>query len=609
LYKTLFRKKELFLDLRMNDSLFNIFRYDGHSVSRYSNVIQSDFCKTLPEPVFDPYLVGKKPTGELEVHVESDFENCVCIISEIPNTGFCECYIFHLFAFLKKTKMEFEEFFGFTARDNHGELFEYYLLLVERYFQLLAAEQIAEGEEPERLMHFSDSNDLGLLDKKEEAQFFLNILALTSLEFRENAEILPILYRVIDLFIKQFPDALFLAILADFTESGFHSLSLVDNIFQGMLSGCSEYSFRNKRMFKTLYAFKHFPRSSYFTLEKFSNIFMLLLTSYCDEYSAGELHTAILNVTAFVMQKFPNEAAMQAINQIFTGLEKQAEMFQFILEAILVIERDNLARILEAPAFPIHPDESQKRLEEYLGGDFVEKYKFFCKQIQSSYPKDKLKELLKALSEKYFVAGIIFARLFNKSYIERGRKLAEAFDASVCGRIQSVIENSKILDGYKESPEEMMLRIQLRDLKGKIPSGILMSSGCGNKTTISAALKHLHIYHQKIHDARQAEWRDGGVALQRWESGFYNDSDAQFPRHQRLTSELNQIDELISELQKHSGSKLLKDVQDENTKEIEHVNAQIKVFDDQKHRMRREHDSFLKEAKKSILERLFGAQE
>ena len=101
------------------------------------------------------------------------------------------------------------------------------------------------------------------------------------------------------------------------------------------------------------------------------------------------------------------------------------------------------------------------------------------------------------------------------------------------------------------------------------------------------------------------------VALQRWESRFDDDSDSvvQFPRYKRLTGELNQIDAVMSELQKHSGSKLLKDVQDENTKKIESVNAQIKVFDDQKRRMKLEHMRLLQEAKKSILDRLFGAQE
>jgi hypothetical protein len=335
---------------------------------------------------------------------------------------------------------------------------------------------------------------------------------------------------------------------------------------------------------------------------------MLLLTSYCDEYSPEELHTAILNVTAFIIKKLPNEAAMGALNHIFTGVEKQAEMLQFILEAIQVIEKENLGKLLEAPQFPIHPEESLKEISDYLGGDFVEKYKFFCKQVQSGYPKEKLKELLKTLSDKYFVAGIIFARLFNKSYIERGRKLA--LNADVCGKIQAVIEHSKILSECKGVPEE--LQEHRRFLIRRFPEEILVSSGCGMKTTISGALEHLRKYKQKKHQARQAEWREGGVASERWDSRFdEEDSDflAQFPRYQRLTRDLNQIDALISELQKHSSSKLLKDVQDENNKDIERVNAQIRVFDDQKQRIRCEHELLIKEAKKSILDSLFGGQE
>jgi hypothetical protein len=592
----------------MKNPVFYIFRYDDRSVSTHSSVIQSDLGQKLHQPCFHPSLIEKKPSGELEVKADEDFYGCVGIISEISSSGYCRCYIFHLFSYLKETDMSFGEFFGFTARHYPGELWQYYLLLVERYLQLLAAEQAEEGEEPERLMHFSDDREMGFLEKKEEAQTLLNLLSLVSLEFRENADILPILYRVIDLFIKQFLDAFFLAHLANFTERGFDSLYLVDNIFEGMASGFSEHSFRSRRLFQTLESFKHFPISSYFTPERLSGILTLLLTSYCDEYSAEELHTAILNVTAFIIKKLPNEAAMGALNHIFTGLEKQAEMFQFILEAIPVIEKENLRKLLEAPQFPIHPEESLKRISDYLGGDFVEKYKFFCKQVQSGYPKEKLKELLKTLSDKYFVAGIIFARLFNKSYIERGRKLA--LNADVCGKIQAVNEHSKILSECKGVPEE--LQEHRRFLIRKFPEEILVSSGCGSKTTISGALENLRKYRQKKHEARQAEWREGGVASQRWDSRFdEEDSDflAQFPRYQRLTRDLNQIDSLISELQKHSSSKLLKDVQDENTKEIERVNAQIKVFDDQKQRIRCEHERLIKEAKKSILDSLFGGQE
>jgi hypothetical protein len=65
----------------------------------------------------------------------------------------------------------------------------------------------------------------------------------------------------------------------------------------------------------------------------------------------------------------------------------------------------------------------------------------------------------------------------------------------------------------------------------------------------------------------------------------------------------------MSELQKYKGGNFLNDFRDENTKDIERVNAQIKVFDDQKHQIRLEHTRLLQEAKTSILERLFGAQE
>jgi hypothetical protein len=51
----------------------------------------------------------------------------------------------------------------------------------------------------------------------------------------------------------------------------------------------------------------------------------------------------------------------------------------------------------------------------------------------------------------------------------------------------------------------------------------------------------------------------------------------------------------------------LNDFRDENTKDIERVNSQIKVFDDQKHQIRLENARLLQEAKTSILERLFGA--
>jgi hypothetical protein len=510
--------------------------------------------------------------------------------------------------------MRIDEFiFGIEDRWSRrniepGILFEYFLLLVQRYFELIAAEE----DDVQDLYDLSEDDGEKFEEKKNLAKVLLRLLNFASTDLsRTNPHVIPKLHALIDSVMLQYPDAMCLVILAKFSERGFESLYLVDDIFEGMQAGYSEYSFRNVRMFQTLDAFKDFPISSFFTPARLCSTFACLLKNYCEPiYNEIQGKKAIVNVCAFLIKTLSTEAAFDAIEQIFTQLEKKDEMV-LILEAILAIESEHLRGIVESPEFPIHLVESLKRLEDYLGGDFVEKYKLLCKKSSSNYPKDKLKGLLKLLSEKSFVAGIIFARLFNKSYIERGRKLAEAFNADVCGSIQRVIDHSKILDGCKEGHEEWSLRQELRDLKGKIPEGILLSSHCGNKTTISAALEHLRKYHQSIHEARQAEWKAGGVALQRWESRFDDDADSdyfkKFPRYQMLTSELNQIDAIMSELQKYKGGNFLNDFRDENTKDIERVNAQIKVFDDQKHQIRLENARLLQEAKTSILERLFGA--
>ena len=123
-------------------------------------------------------------------------------------------------------------------------------------------------------------------------------------------------------------------------------------------------------------------------------------------------------------------------------------------------------------------------------------------------------------------------------------------------------------------------------------------------------MEHLRLTRQKIHQDRQAEWRDGGVALQRWETRSDEDSlDSlqQFKKYQRLTRELNQIDALIAVLQEYPKTKLLKDVQDENKKELDEILEKIRLVEDKQHQSRLKHQQFLNEAKKSILDRLFGA--
>jgi hypothetical protein len=483
-------------------------------------------------------------------------------------------------------------------------LFEYFLLLVQRYFELTR-------DDVQDLYNLSENDYDQFEEKKKIAQVLLILLNFASTDFsRTNPHILPKLHALIDSFMRQFPDAMYLVVLANFRISGFESLYLVDDISEGMCP--SEYSFRKERIFQNLDAFKHFRVCSYFTTDRLCSTITSLLKNYgIPHYSETECKKAIVNVCAFLMMNLPNEAAFEAISQLFTELEKPAEMVAFLLEAIFAIESKNLRGIIESPEFPIHPVESLKRIADNLTDVLTRKYDFWRIELKKLCSGKKLVAPLTAISEKSFVAGLIFEQIFYKSLFDSKRKLEDVFDASVCILLQSVIDHSKILDGFKEAPEEFSLRQELRALNRQIPEGILISSGCGNKTTISAALEHLRKYRQRIYEDRQTEWRAGGVALQRWESRFDYDSDSvvQFPRYQRLTSELNQIDAILSELQKHSGSKLLKDVQDENTKEIERVNAQIKVFDDQKRRMKLEHTQLLQEAKKSILDRLFGAQE
>lgn len=588
-----------------------LFQENWRAVVRSQELIDQ-----LPsENVFDPYLISRGPSGDLEINKEEDYDDGVSDPSLISTSESCLHYIFQLMGYIHECEMCIDEFyFGVENRwrlrnIEPGILFEYFLLLVQRYFELIAEEE----DYVPSLYNLSDNDYDQFEEKKKIAQVLLSLLNFASTDFRKNPHILPKLHALIDSVMRQFPDAMCLVVLADFSERGFEELYFdEESSFTGMCSCMNHKSFHSERIFQTLDAFKHFRVSSYFKPARLCSTFACLLKNYSElYYSETQSKKAIVNVCAFLMKTLPNEAAFEAISQLLTELERPVEMVVFLLEAILAIESEHLRAIVESPEFPIHPDRSLKRIADNLTDDLTRKYDFWRDKLKKLCAKKELVAALTAISDKSFVAGIIFERIFYKSLFDSKRKLEDVFDAEVCILLQSVIDHSKILDGCKEAPEEKTLRQELRALNRQIPEGILMSSGCGNKTTISAALEHLRKYLQRIHEDRQAEWRAGGVALQRWESRFDDDSDSvtKFPRYQRLTSELNQIDAVMSELQRHSGSKLLKDVQDENTKEIERLNAQIKVFDDQKHRMKLEHTRLLQEAKKSILERLFGTQE
>jgi hypothetical protein len=590
-----------------------LFQENWRAVVRSQELIDQ-----LPsENVFDPYLISRGPSGDLEINKEEDYDDGVSDPSLISTSESCLHYIFQLMGYIHECEMCIDEFyFGVENRwrlrnIEPGILFEYFLLLVQRYFELIAEEE----DYVPSLYNLSDNDYDQFEEKKKIAQVLLSLLNFASTDFRKNPHILPKLHALIDSVMRQFPDAMCLVVLADFSERGFEELYLdEESSYTGMCSCMNHESFHSKQMLQTLGAFKNFQVLSYFTTDRLCSTITYLLKNYCEpHYSETQYKKAIVNVCAFLMKTLPNQEAFKAINQIFTELEKPAEMVAFLLEAILAIESEHLRGIIESPEFPIHPDESLKILTDFFSDVLTRKYDIWRIEIKKICPGKKLVAPLTAISEKSFVAGLIFERIFYKSLFDSKRKLEDVFDASVCGSIQSVIDHSKIMDGCKEAPEEFSLRQELRALKGKIPEGILMSSGCGNKTTISAALEHLRKYHQRIYEDRQTEWRAGGVALQRWESRFDDDDDSdylkKFPRYQILTSELNQIDAVMSELQKYRGGNFLKDFRDENTKDIERIYAQIKVFDDQKHQIRLEQARLLQEAKKSILDRLFGAQE
>jgi len=566
-------------------------------------VKSQELIEQLPSEIdFKYWLISRSPEGLLEYNLDGDYYDCVSNPSSISTSESCMQYLLQLLGYIHECGMCFDEFFGneidYRRRDiEPGILFEYFLLLVQRYFELTRVDV-------QDLYDLSEDDGEEFEEKKEIAKVLLSLLNLASTDFGQNPHILPKLHALIDSVMHQFPDAMYLVVLADFSERSFESLFIVDNIFEGMQSICNEYSFRNKRIFQNLDAFKHFQVLSCFTPARLSRTFVCLLKNYCQPYySETESKKAIANVCTFLMKKLPNEEAFEAINQILNEIEKQAEIVPLILEAILAIESEHLRGIVESPEFPIHPVESLKRLADNLDL-LTRKYDFWRDRLKKLCPKKELIAALIAISEKSFVAGLIFERIFYKSVFDSKRKLEGVFDASVCGSIQKFMDYSKMLADYKEPPEKWILNEELQLLSKKFSDRIFESSGCGNKTTISAALGHLEIYKQKTNDSRQHEWRDGGVARNCWMS---SNSSSSFPEHQRLTNELNKIGEIMRELGEHDPKRRLKDVRDENTLQIQGVKAQLKVFDDQKHRMRLDHTRLLQEAKKSILDRLFGA--
>jgi len=553
------------------------------------------------ESGFDPYRLTKDSSGNLDVDMDGEYESGTCDPSSITLSEDVYHYILQLLSYIHQSEITMNEFFGF---DDHyrrreivkGILFEYFLLLVTRYFELIATEEERECQD---LFNLSDDDDEEFEAKKKSAQVLLRLLNLTSTDFR-NPHILPKLHVLIDSFMRQFPDAMCLVVLANFRDSGFESLYLdEESSYTGMCSCMNHESFRAERMFQTLGAFNHFQVLSCFTPSRLWSTFACLLRNYCvPHYSETESKKAIANVCVFLMKTLPAEEAFEAINHIFTELEKPTEMVAFLLEAILVIESEHLRGIVESPEFPIHPVESLKRLANFFSDALTRKYDFLRDRLKKLCPKKELVAALTAISKKSFVAGLIFERIFYKSLFDSKRKLENVFDASVCGIIQSFIDHSKMLEGIKNQPEGLKLKTDLSRLLETRQSkkGNFQSIGITEEMRIGHALNVvLKGAEQKRHDAQQTEWKRI--------CGESNPPDYDDRRYQQAVR-MNDLTQAVIRELKSSRKEFVREIFTEIDSEIERIRAQFKPFDDQCISLSKENSALKSSLKCLICERL-----
>jgi hypothetical protein len=129
---------------------------------------------------------------------------------------------------------------------------------------------------------------------------------------------------LICLFIELYPDAFFMATLANFEERGIDSLCLADGEDED-----TSRSFFHSRLFQTFKSFASFPEVLSMHIPRFIRIILILLSGYCDAYSHREKHTAMLNVTFFVIYSLHKDAAKEAIKEISTAME-----FPYILNDV-----------------------------------------------------------------------------------------------------------------------------------------------------------------------------------------------------------------------------------------------------------------------------------
>ena len=439
----------------MASFIFSGFLDEKQSVRSYPDF--SECSDKLPENCFDPYLIQKIPGEDGLFFLSDETDICISDPSQITTSNAAEGYIFHLFACVREKNMTFGEFYGITSCES-SLLFQYYLLLIEKFLQLFDAEEAAKGENPFRLCSLSANDDDAFLNSKALSKSLLSILTVSSFDFQNNEELLPILNNIIDLFNKVFPDSFFLAALANFTEIGFQSLRIDDVISEGAFQSSSQLSFRSKRLFQNLRsAFKHFPLYAYFNSEKLSGIFITLLTKYCGEYSPEEFHTAILNVIAFVIKSFviqkkEIEAALEIINLILIGLRIQDENFKIILQAIIQIEKERLNHNFSSLELQLDLSEFMGKLQNFFSPEFFRNsYNDFLRRVcEKPLPEDK--EILQSLTESSNIARLVFEFLYTASDILPRRTKLETvlmiFDSCVGPKISAAATS---FDHYQES--------------------------------------------------------------------------------------------------------------------------------------------------------------
>lgn len=579
------------------DALILLLILDILSNEYFHYVVESqELIEKLPHPDqrnFDPYLISRSPEGFLEINKERDYEDKMPDLSLISTSESCLYIIFQLMGYIHEEEMCIKEFFGYEIyykrRDiEPGILFEYFLLLVQRYFELtrVDAQDLYDLSDDERSYRKFE-------EKKKVAQVLLRLLNLASTDFETNPHILPALHTLIDSVMRQFPYAMCLVVLANFTENGFKELYLDVSM--------NDTSFRSKRMLQNLDTFKHFQVLPYFKHARLSQTFACLLKKYCvPHYNETECKKAIVNVCAFLMTTLSNEEAFKAINQLFTELEleKPAEMVPLILEAILAIESENLIGIIQSPEFPIHPVESLKRLADNLTDVLTRKYDFWRGWLKKLCPGKKLVAPLTAISEKSFVAGLIFELIFYKSLFDSKRELGAILDASVRGRIQSVIDHSKILDGIKHQPEGLQLKSDLSRLlrTRQAKNDDFRSIGITGDMRIGHALNvELKGAEQKRHDAQQTEWKR--ICSEN------NPPDYDDRRYKQAVKMNDLTQAAIREL-KLSRKEFVREIFAEIDLEIERIRAQLKPIDDQCLSLSKENSALKSSMKCLICERL-----